>query len=239
MSSLVSLSAALMSCALASTFGAQSVHDSMASRAGGAESGTGWSERLESELRRSEYHFSGWETGVFTAPNRVQELRARVSAEGLLVFPRSTDVSGEGAPWRLRLRAKSFGRLDDARDLARATVSAREHRAELEHGPLVEWFENSEKGIEQGWTIPVPPAGAEPLWIGLEIAGDLRLRIEEGARSGVLVDASGKAILRYGDLRAYDATGRALEAHLSSSSDGAGSSSTTRAPPIRCPSTRS
>src|SRR5262245_5117687 len=190
------------------------------SEGGRAAGERGWTARMVEEIRRSEYRLSELAPGVFTAPNRSQELRMRVNEKGLEVFPRSADVSGVGARWRVSLRTRSFGRLDDARPLARATVSAREDRAELEHGLLLEWFENGEGGIEQGWTIAARPAGTEPLAIGLAVAGDLSLRIEEGARSGVLVDSGGAAVLRYRDLRAFDATGRALEARLEPSPDG-------------------
>jgi len=86
----------------------------------------------------------------------------------------------------------------------------------------VEWFENREQGIEQGWTIATPPVGVDPLWIGLEIEGELHLRIEAGARSGALVDSTGEVHLRYRDLKAYDATGRELHAELVSGSTGVG-----------------
>jgi hypothetical protein len=70
------------------------------------------------------------------------------------------------------------------------------------------------KASSRGWTIAERPAGKGPLWIGLEFGGDLCLRIEDGARSGVLFDGSGEPRLRYGGLRAFDATQRELVARL-------------------------
>src|SRR5262245_42159138 len=76
-------------------------------RAAGERGGTG---RMVEETRRSEYRLSELAPGVFTAPNRSQELRIRVSEEGLEVFPRSADASGVGARWRVSLRTRGYGR---------------------------------------------------------------------------------------------------------------------------------
>jgi len=181
-----------------------------------------WSAEVGASLQRAEYQFSALGPNVFSAPNRAQELRSRVSDEGLEVFSRSVSADGEGVPWRLRLRTKSFGRVDGTIELGHAALSVREERVELDQGRLLEWLENRAEGIEQGWTIPARPSGAEPLWIGLEIGGELSLRIEEGARSGVFVDAAGELRLRYTGLMAFDATGRELEAHLAPSPEGVG-----------------
>ncbi len=181
-----------------------------------------WSGRAAEGLRRMEYHFTALEPDVFSAPNRAQGLRSRVSVEGLEVFPRSTGAEGDGASWRVFLRTTRFGRAGDPLELTRATVSVREDRAELDHGCLVEWFENREEGIEQGWTIETRLPGSAPLWIGLAIGGDLSLRIDEGARSARFVDVGGEAVLHYRGLQAFDAAGRELEARLSSGQDGCG-----------------
>ncbi len=212
-------------CTLGQSLAAQSARTPLAGdpapiHATGAD--PGWIDRLSEDIRRSEYFLSALEPGVFSAPNRSQELRSRVSAEGLEVFPRSADAGGTGAPWRVHLRTAGFGRLNDVRALGGAAVSVRENRAELEHGCLVEWLENREEGIEQGWTISARPAGTDALWIALAVEGDLALRIEAEGLSGVLVDAAGEARLHYRDLRAFDATGRELEARLESSPEGAG-----------------
>ena len=202
-----------------------------------------WSAQVGEELRGSEYHWAPVreEEGVWCAANRSQELQSRLSSDGIEVFPRETSAQDAGTAWKLRLRTKSFGRLlpwerqapawpffspcseqeksqaGAWRSQARGVLCTEGARAELDHGPLIEWFENRENGIEQGWTITSAPAGADPLWIGLELQGELSFRIDEGAHSGVLVDDSGEARLRYGELRAWDATGRALDARLESS----------------------
>jgi len=181
-----------------------------------------WLAQVTEDVRRGEYGFSPLHPGVFSAPNRAQELRSRVSAQGLELFPRSAGGDGDAAPWRLELRTKSFGRTNGSIELAPAALEIRGERVELDHGPLLEWLENRADGLEQGWTIAARPSGREPLWIGLELGGDLALRIEEGGRSGVLVDAVGEARLSYTGLRAFDARGRELEARLLLAQGGVG-----------------
>ncbi len=181
---------------------------------------SGWFERASAEIQRAEYRFTSvdGEGPTWSAPNRAQGLRSRVSADGVEVLPRS---AGE-ARWRLELGTSSFGREGDARPLGAATVQVEGDRAELDHGPIKEWFVNDERGLEQGWTIAEKPRGVAPLWIGLAIGGDLSLRVDEAKRSGVFVDGNGDVRLRYTGLVAFDATGRALDAALMPSPIGVG-----------------
>jgi len=183
-----------------------------------------WLAAASAEVERAEYHFNPVrdEPEVWSAPNRAHEFRSRVSPRGLEVFPRTTSADGVGAPWTLRLRTTSFGRTDGTFELPPATLTPSGARVELDHGHAVEWLENTSQGLEQGWTIPARPPGAGELWLGLELTGDLSLRIEDGARSAVLVDPCGEVVLRYRDLHVYDATGRELSAQLRPSQHGLG-----------------
>ncbi len=181
-----------------------------------------WGAEISGAIRHTEYEFQpiAEESGVWSAPNRSQELRSRVSARGLEVFPRSTGADGHAAPWKLELRTASFGRLGGDRELAPATMAVRENRVELDHGPILEWLENRLGGIEQGWTIETRPSGAGPLRIGLEVAGDLCFAVDATACSGELVDEHGELRLHYRDLLVFDASGRELSARLEPSAAG-------------------
>jgi len=181
--------------------------------------GTGtsaWTSDVSEAIQRSEYRFRpvAAEPGVWSAPNRAQSLRSRVSPAGIEVFPRSIRADGRRAPWKLELATTSFGRFGDARTLGQPALRAEGARVELDHGLLLEWFENGCEGVEQGWTIRARPRGVEPVWIGLRIAGDLDLRIDDSARCAALVDPRGTVRLRYRDLLVFDATGRELRARI-------------------------
>jgi len=179
-----------------------------------------WLAQVSENLRREEYRFASVEPELWSAPNRAQELRSRVSRAGLEVFPRGTDASGEGATWKLGLGTRSVGRAGDSWSIDCRVVSVEGERAELDRGSLVEWFENTARGIEQGWTIAQRPGGVEALEIGLAIEGDLALRIDEGGRSGIFVDGRGEPRVGYRYLVAHDAAGCELEARLVPSPEG-------------------
>ncbi len=183
-----------------------------------------WEAQVLDDIREGEYGYQpvAGEAGVWSAPNRSQGLRSRISMRGLEVFPRQTNATGLGAPWKLTLGTKAFGRVGDLRALSPASVTAQDRRAQLDHGLLLEWIENREDGIEQGWTIAAPPPGVDPLWIGLEIGGELSFRIDEDTGSAVLVDPGGEVRLRYQGLMVLDATGRELPARMSSTPEGLG-----------------
>jgi len=197
------------------------------SNAAGQGERSAWYAQVSAGIRSAECAFTpvAGEAGTWSAPNRSQELRSRVSKAGLEVFSRTTSADGKGAPWRLTLRTVGFGRVGDVRELDPAAVTTEGNRAQLDHGLLTEWFENGDQGIEQGWTIADRPRGATPLWIELEFGGDLDLRIDDSARSGTLADFHGTARMRYRDLRVFDARGRELEAWLRPAPIGGGAGS--------------
>jgi hypothetical protein len=104
--------------------------------------------------------------------------------------------------------------LGDVWPLEAASISAEHARLEIERGPLVEWFVNEPRGIEQGWTIAARPAGANVLVIRMALGGGLELQLEADGQSGSFVDADGEVRTQYGGLAAWDATGRALELRM-------------------------
>jgi outer membrane protein assembly factor BamB len=74
---------------------------------------------------------------------------------------------------------------------------------------ITERFRNSAYGVEQSFSIHVPPRNAHgPLTIALRLSGSLTPRAERGELR--FQNARGEPVLRYGDLRATDATGRRL-----------------------------
>ena len=145
-------------------------------------------------------------SSAFAAENRAQGLDCRVSAVGLALEPRSSEPS-----WTLALRTRTFGRAEAVR-LVAPRVAAEGARATLDHGALVEWFENRASGIEHGWTIEERLQGDGPFWIVLEHSGGFRVRIEADARS-VLFERA-EATVPYRNLRAWDARGRELPARF-------------------------
>ena len=81
---------------------------------------------------------------------------------------------------------------------------------EYRRGALTEWYVNEARGLEQGFTLSAPPArsgkrfGLPTSRIALEMTGALHPKLVSRARSG-FARLGGQAVLRYGDLKAWDA----------------------------------
>lgn len=175
---------------------------------------------IRAQLKTLEYEFTSADDGSSSAPNRAQGLRARVSANGLEVWPRGLD--SETSDWSVRLRTLGLGRGEDLSPVNLQGQSADGARVELDFGPMTEWFVNGERGIEQGWTLDERPAGEAgvPLHIELAFESDLALRIDDGRRSATFVNGQGDVQARYTGLLAWDRHGRDLDARLLSSPRG-------------------
>lgn len=180
-----------------------------------------WLQGVSRDIERSEYQFSAVEPGVYSAPNRSQGLRSRIDPSGLKIVPRDTSGGGDGAPWKLELRTRAFGRQDQLARVGEPIPSVHENRIELCHEGFTEWYVNDGRGIEQGWTVSVPPPGPGdmPIRIEIEVRG-LDARIASDVHSVSFVDAAGKTRLRYGALRAWGANGRDLASRLIRSASG-------------------
>ncbi len=175
-----------------------------------------WQTEVFENLHKAEYNFQAVseKSGVWSAPNRANELRSRISTSGLEIFPRKTSSDGEGAIWKLKLQSIKFGRVDRIAQIPEPVVSFRETRAELRSDLLTEWIENREDGIEQGWTIDRAPPGTSNLYLEVSTNGNLTQRIEEGERSIVFLDMKGQLVLRYRNLLVHDAHGKTLPARF-------------------------
>ncbi len=171
-----------------------------------------WLAHVTREIRESEYHWSPAGPDAYTAPSRGQDLRARVTRRGLELRSRT----GRSGDWTWSLYLARFGR--DGR-LARApevAPRAEGARVELrrESLGLVEWYENSEKGVEQGFTLARRPRGDGSLVLELVPGGRLQPRLAPNGSAIELHAAQGASALRYAGLHAFDATGAACPARL-------------------------
>src|SRR5208282_4763786 len=88
-------------------------------------------------------------------------------------------------------------------------------RLDLNRHGFIESYVNGPLGLEQGFTLAHPPAGAngQPLTLAFTLSGDLTATLDSGAR-GLSLSKNGAPVLRYGGLVATDATGRELSAWL-------------------------
>ena len=125
---------------------------------------------------------------------------------------RGVAVRAGGTTWRLGLRA--IGRGPPLTPVGSSAPAARANRVSYARKGLVEWYANGPLGLEQGFTVRSRPAGTAPLTLALgKLPSGLHARLSRDRRSMSL--ARGHfAVLRYRDLAAHDARGRALPARI-------------------------
>ncbi len=173
----------------------------------------GWVERVTRELRAQEYQFSELEPGAWSAPNRAQDLRSRIDADGLSLAPRRAARES----WALALRLVSLGRDGALAPVPAVAPETGANRIELRRDSLglVEWYRNDARGLEQGFDLADRPRGGDnALVLEMEAPGALRAELAADARSIAFREPTGAIALRYGHLHARDANGRELPASL-------------------------
>ena len=144
--------------------------------------------------------------GVLQALNPAQRLRLRFERSGVLLSSGATRLG-------LSLRAVGYGRALGA--VGAATPTPHGSRVLYARPALGESYANGPLGLEQGFTLARAPAGSAsgPLTLALAVSGDVHAALAPGGRS-VLFTSPGGPSLRYGELAASDARGRALRSWL-------------------------
>ncbi len=113
----------------------------------------------------------------------------------------------------LGLSATGFGRALAPVGAARPQASG--NRVSYARDGLSEWYANGPLGLEQGFTIQRPPAGARrgALTLSMRLGGDARAGLGADGAS-VSFSAPGGPTIGYSGLRASDADGRPLASRL-------------------------
>ncbi|MCC6652797.1 MAG: FG-GAP repeat protein [Candidatus Eisenbacteria bacterium] len=167
----------------------------------------GWIAHAERAIAKKEYEAST--TGdALQAPNRAHGLRTWFHSEGIRVADRT---AGDSLAL-LSLRVARLGRKPHMRTAGAGEVRHQGARVEIRRPGWTEWFENSEGGLEQGFTLESRPEGAGPVVVELAVAGATLERDADG--DGATILAPGGRRLRYEKLLAFDARGTALAATM-------------------------
>ena len=169
-----------------------------------------WWQAVSNDLARAEYAPISTPAGL-QAPNRAHNLRTTFGEHGIAVVPRmDKDVL---PAWQFAWEASGFGRAGRMESVGPATPEANGARVTYRRDGFCEWYENTAKGLEQGFTIERRPAGEGPLRIAGDFPASLRTQIcEDGAID--FIDPHGVHVLRYGELHVWDARGAELAAEL-------------------------
>ncbi len=160
---------------------------------------------LQRQIEQREYRASANSNGL-QAPNRAHNLRTYFKSTGIRVHDRTL----AGSPELLSLDLAGVGRGETPNRVEPGVVTSDGARVEIERPGLVEWYENSPAGLEQGITLTQRPAGNGPLVVEFLV---------RGAHASLHADRVSFATptgrqLTYAKLAAFDARGRELDAHF-------------------------
>ena len=174
----------------------------------------GWRAQAQAEIRGLEYRPKAVPAGesdgalhTVRAPNRAHNFRLSFTPEGVRVTPRTRT----GPDWSWGLQLTGIGRAGDLCRPEAARLRVDGDRVELVRGRLTEWYINDERGLEQGFTLEEPWPGADDeLVVRMAVTGSLRPKMEAGHRAIGFAPPDGATVLRFGQLLAWDASGREL-----------------------------
>lgn len=197
----------------------QEVHSSPATEAAAAGDSSTWYQQALGRIRQGEYTIKyGSSIRSYTSPNRAQNLRVRYRGNGFSVTPRVDSPK----LWRLDLRLEGIGKGGEQliptaeADSAGNAICVNDQTMSVQHTGFHIDYTNTSAGMRQDFIVEHQPAGPNSLRVNLRAAGDLR-PIASGSRDVLFVKGTSLASgvsLRYEGLKASDATGRDLPAHV-------------------------
>lgn len=195
-----------------------------------------WRLAAQEKLLEIEYHVTcGRATQAdllqsYHAPNRAQNFRTCFTADGIRVFPR-TQRKNMVPAWEWGLQASSWGRAGEMHPVAPAVITTNGNRVEYARGEIVEWYVNDPRGLEQGFSIDVPPrrssereatffncsdapldSGIPTLCLDFSVTGDVAPTMNDDRQSVDFITPRGKRVIHFGELHAVDAAGTPLPA---------------------------
>ena len=149
---------------------------------------------------------------TYQVRNWAHKLRATFGASGIQIQP-----TGAKTPaWTWGVTLHSYGYAGALQPAPVGKRMANGNRLEYQRGKLVEWYVNDRRGVEQGFTLSEPPGvpSDKPLIIQLATTESFVMSETKDGKALLVRDASGKPILRYGGLVAWDAKRRTLPSRM-------------------------
>ncbi len=154
---------------------------------------------------------------LVSASNPAQSLRANFTPEEVQI----QSASACQQPWQFRLKLKGYGYGTQLQAVSAGVVTTKANRVEIKRAinktpnQVIEWYTNSPKGIEQGFTFPARPASdtaANSLRVVMEMQGGWKAKLDANGQAMTLQNNS--TSLRYDQLHTFDATGRELASRM-------------------------
>jgi hypothetical protein len=152
------------------------------------------------------------QAGNYTADNPAQRYSVQFGAADIAVRV----GSDRHASHSLRLRLSGVEAGGERIALVSSRLRAKGERMEYDRGVVREWYANTPKGLEQGFTVLHQPVSGKQgdLRIRLAVSGDWQGHLSQDGNWVDFRGSGGSLGLRYGKLQAWDARGRRLGSHL-------------------------
>jgi hypothetical protein len=172
-----------------------------------------WSSVLE-QMSTAEYQVT-WQARdgewAYRAPNRAQELDLAFAPEG---FSAKRRVANGEVLWDFGLSLRAYGDQVLLTAIDRLDLKGDLHRVEYHWtDSLVEWYENSQEGVEHGLTLYKPPENGG-LVLTFALLGSLKPELDEAGQAIRFRDREGELAMHYDELAVVDSTGRTLPASM-------------------------
>lgn len=151
---------------------------------------------------------------------RIERLLARNPAQGVNVAfgLGRAQIAGTTGQWGATLELVGYGSENGVVPVVAAEPVVFGNRVVFRHasirGLISEWYENTPRGLEQGFTLEKPARASEQAVLEVSLRDLTPQRALRGAGLD-LIDRSGATRLHYSDLSAVDATGKALKVTMS------------------------
>jgi uncharacterized repeat protein (TIGR01451 family) len=151
------------------------------------------------------------EQAAWHVSNPWRGFRAWFAADAVHVLPQNPQ-----ADWHWTARLSGYGHGTTLETPAPAEPCADDNRVEYPRGPITEWYNHQARGLEQGFTLAEAPstAGRGLLTVTVSVETGLTPRLNDTADAIAYVTPDGQPVLHYAGLKAWDATGRDLPAHM-------------------------
>ena len=157
---------------------------------------------------------------AYFAWNPGQKIAARFLQDGMRL------ESGAGGTWQATFRLIGIGYERKTLPPGVTHIRASGRRMEYHRGPLVEWYINEDRGLDQGWTLSSRPAGqreGDPLLIELSVDGVVPEPETDGhgaVAALIFRDEGGRPVMRYAEAAAWDAEGSPVECRMQATDRG-------------------
>jgi len=122
------------------------------------------------------------------------------------------EVSADHASWSVALSLLGHGRQGDWLDAVDGPMAESNGRTEIDRGALVEWYQERDHSIKQGFDILESPNGSGPVSVQMAIESDLLPWMGPGGLR--FSDDSGRVRLNYDALVVVDAVGNELDSWM-------------------------